>query len=47
MDPSIEESNIIEGDYDEKLKIIIIGDSNVGKISLIKNYFKMNFLKLI
>ena len=43
MEPSIEESNIIEEDYDEKLKIMIIGDSNVEKTSLIIKYFKNKF----
>ena len=44
MDPSLDESSSIEEeDYDEKVKLMIIGDSSVGKSSLLKKYCKNEF----
>lgn len=44
MDPSLDESSSIEEeDYDEKIKLMIIGDSSVGKTSLLKKYCKNEF----
>ena len=38
-----ESSSIEEEDYDEKLKLMILGDSSVGKTSLLKKYCKNEF----
>ena len=38
-----ESSSIEEEDYDEKVKLMIIGDSSVGKTSLLKKYCKNEF----
>lgn len=44
MEQSIEESSCsLEEDFDEKIKIMLIGDSNVGKSSLLKKYIKNEF----
>ena len=44
MEPSEEdEENQIEEDYDEKLKLMILGDSNVGKSSILRKYCKNEF----
>ena len=44
MEPSEEEeSQIEEEDYDEKLKLMILGDSNVGKTSILRKYCKNEF----
>ena len=44
MDPSLDDSSSIEEeDYDEKIKLMIIGDSSVGKTSLLKKYCKNEF----
>ena len=44
MEPSEEvEDSQIEEDYDEKLKLMILGDSNVGKSSILKKYCKNEF----
>ena len=44
MDPSLDESSSIEEeDYDEKVKLMIIGDSSVGQSSLLKKYCKNEF----
>ena len=46
MDQSLEDSNSsIEVDCDIKLKIMLIGDTNVGKTSLIKKYCNDEFSK--
>lgn len=44
MEPSEEEDSQIEEDYDEKLKLMILGDSNVGKSSILKKYCKNEFM---
>ena len=38
-----ESSSIEEEDYDEKVKLMILGDSSVGKTSLLKKYCKNEF----
>ena len=38
MDPSIEGESIFEEDNNEKIRIMLIGDANVGKTSIIKKY---------
>ena len=43
METSIDESSSIEEDYDEKIKLMIIGDSEVGKTSLLKKYIQNEF----
>ena len=51
MEPSIEEESTIVEDYDEKIKIMIIGDSTVGKTSLLRKYiqneFSSNFINTV
>jgi Ras-related protein Rab-1A len=39
-----ESSSIEEEDYDEKLKLMILGDSSVGKSSILRKYCKNEFL---
>ena len=38
-----EEYSSIEEDYDEKIRLMVIGDANVGKTSLIKRYCQNDF----
>ena len=38
-----EEENSIEEDFDEKLKLMILGDSSVGKSSILRKYCKNEF----
>jgi Ras-related protein Rab-1A len=45
MEPSMDESSSIEEDFDEKIKIMLIGDSNVGKTSLLKKYIDNEYSK--
>ena len=51
MEPSIEEESTIVEDYDEKIRIMIIGDSTVGKTSLLRKYiqneFSTNFINTV
>ena len=39
----IEEDELIEEDYDEKIKLMILGDSTVGKSSILSKYCKNEF----
>ena len=39
-----EEEGTIEQDYDEKIKLMVLGDSNVGKSSILTKYCKNQFL---
>ena len=39
-----EEEGSIEQDYDEKIKLMVLGDSNVGKSSILTKYCKNQFL---
>ena len=41
----MDESSSIEEDFDEKIKIMLIGDSNVGKTSLLKKYIDNEYSK--
>ncbi len=43
MESSIEDSDFIEEDYDEKIRVMLIGDSSVGKTSLLKKYCQNEF----
>ena len=43
--PSEDEESSIEEDFDEKIKLMIIGDSNVGKSSILKQYIKNEFFE--
>jgi small GTP-binding protein len=38
-----EEENSIEEDFDEKIKLMILGDTNVGKSSILRKYCKNEF----
>lgn len=41
---SEDEENIIEEDFDEKIKLMMLGDSNVGKSSILSKYCNGEFL---
>ena len=45
MEQSIDDNScsIMEEDFDEKIKVMLIGDSSVGKTSLLKKYTKNEF----
>ena len=43
MEP-LEDENSIEEDFDEKLKLMILGDSEVGKSSVLRKYCKNEFM---
>ena len=43
MEQSMEEDSSIEEDCNEKIKIMLIGDSSVGKTSLLKKYCQNEF----
>lgn len=43
MEPTIEDESTIIEDYDEKIKIMLMGDSDVGKTSLLKKYCENEF----
>ena len=45
MNQSEDEDSSIEEDFDEKIKLMIIGDSNVGKSSILKQYCKNEFFE--
>ena len=44
MSNSDDEENAIEQDFDEKIKLMILGDSSVGKSSILRKYCKNEFL---
>ena len=44
MEQKEEEEGTIEQDYDEKIKLMVLGDSNVGKSSILTKYCKNQFL---
>ena len=44
MEQKEEEEGSIEQDYDEKIKLMVLGDSNVGKSSILTKYCKNQFL---
>ena len=44
ISPSEEDDSQIEEDFDEKLKLMILGDSDVGKTSILRKYCKNEFL---
>ena len=41
---SEDDDNIIEEDFDQKIKLMVLGDSDVGKSSIINKYCKNEFL---
>ena len=43
MEQKEEEEGSIEQDYDEKIKLMVLGDSNVGKSSILTKYCKNQF----
>ena len=44
MDPTEEDESSIEEYFDEKIKLMVLGDSNVGKSSILTKYCKNKFL---
>ena len=44
MECSVEIEPSIEEDFDEKIKLMLLGDSNVGKSSILRKYCKNDFL---